>query len=35
VLLVKWDLDNWQPMRGAASARVQRLLRDLVKEGKL
>ena len=35
MLIVKWDLDNWQPMKGAASARIQRLLRELVKEGRL
>ena len=33
--IVKWDLDNWQPMRGQASSRVRRLIRDLVEEGKL
>ena len=34
-LVVKWDLDNWQPMKGQASARVGQLLKELVKEGKL
>ena len=34
-LVVKWDLENWQPMRGRASARVERLLHELVAEGKL
>jgi hypothetical protein len=34
-LVVKWDLDAWQPMRGQAGARVERLLRELVEEGKL
>jgi hypothetical protein len=34
-LVVKWDLENWQPMKGQATARIQRLLRQLVKEGKL
>lgn len=34
-LVVKWDLETWQPMKGEASARVQRLLRELVEEGKL
>lgn len=33
--IVKWDLDNWQPMKGQASARVRRLIRELVEEGKL
>jgi hypothetical protein len=35
VLVVKWDLDNWQPMKGHASARIERLLRQLVEEGRL
>jgi hypothetical protein len=34
-LIVKWDLDNWQPMKGQATARIARLLRDLDREGKL
>jgi len=34
-LVVKWDLENWQPMKGEATARIQRLLRELVEEGKL
>lgn len=34
-LVVKWDLDNWQPMKGQASARIEKLLRALVEEGKL
>ena len=34
-LIVKWDLDHWQPMRGVATARLVRLLRELVQEGKL
>ena len=34
-LIVKWDLDNWKPMRGAASARVLRLLRQLEAERRL
>ena len=34
-LIVKWDLDNWQPMKGQVSARIERLLRALVDEGKL
>jgi len=33
--IVKWDLDSWQPMKGKATARVERLLRELVAEGKL
>jgi hypothetical protein len=34
-LVVKWDLDNWQPMKGNASTRIRRLLGELVKEGRL
>jgi Domain of unknown function (DUF4160) len=34
-LVVKWDLDNWQPMRGRASARLLRLIRRLEDEGAL
>jgi len=34
-LIVKWDLDNWKPMRGAASARVLRLIRQLEAERRL
>ena len=34
-LVVKWDLEHGQPMKGAATARVKRLLAELVREGKL
>ena len=34
-LVVKWDLDNSQPMEGAANARIKRLIRELVDEGLL
>jgi hypothetical protein len=34
-LVVKWDLDNWQPMKGRATARVLRLIRELENEGSL
>jgi len=34
-LIVKWDLDNWQPMKGQATARIQRLIQELVQEGRL
>jgi cell wall-associated NlpC family hydrolase len=34
-LIVKWDLENWQPMKGEASARIRRLLTELVEEGRL
>lgn len=33
--VVKWDLDNWQAMKGAANARIRRILRELVEEGRL
>ena len=31
--LLKWDLDNWLPMKGHATARILKLIRDLVSEG--
>jgi len=31
-LIVKWDLEHWRAMRGAASARVVALLEELVME---
>jgi hypothetical protein len=34
-LVVKWDLDNGQPMQGQASARIRRLIDELVDEGRL
>ena len=34
-LVVKWDLDNWLPMRGRADARLLRLLEQLRREGVL
>lgn len=34
-LVVKWDLERWQPMKGRASARLEKLLSALVKEGRL
>ena len=34
-LVVKWDLDNWQLMKGKASNRVLRLLRELADEGQV
>lgn len=34
-LVVKWDLENWQPMKGASTRRVEALLRELVEEGRL
>jgi hypothetical protein len=34
-LVVKWDLENWQPMKGRATARILRLIRELEDEGAL
>jgi hypothetical protein len=34
-LIVKWDLDNDRAMVGTASKKIQRLIRDLEKEGRL
>jgi hypothetical protein len=34
-LVVKWDLDNRQPMKGAASRKLLKLIRDLENEGRL
>ena len=34
-LVVKWDLENWQPMKDRATARVLRLIRELEDEGAL
>ena len=34
-LIVKWDLDNGQPMQGAATRRILTLIGQLVSEGKL
>ena len=34
-LVVKWNLEAWLPISGAADAQVQRLLRALVRDGKL
>lgn len=34
-LVVKWDLERWQPMRGKATRQVLRYLRELVEEGRL
>jgi hypothetical protein len=34
-LLVKWDLENRQAMKGRANAKVLRILDDLMKEGLL
>lgn len=34
-LVVKWDLDNGQPMQGAPTRRILVLIGQLVEEGKL
>jgi hypothetical protein len=34
-LVVKWDLENSQPMEGAASRPLRKLIQALVKEGQL
>ena len=32
---MKWDLDNWLPMKGKTNKRIERLLEELVEEGLL
>jgi len=34
-LVVKWDLENWQPMEGRAGRRLAQLIKELSDEGKL
>lgn len=34
-LVVKWDLENWLPMKGKAPARVLRIIEELEEEGLL
>lgn len=34
-LVVKWDLENWRPMKGGATVDVLRLIRELQREGLL
>jgi hypothetical protein len=34
-LVVKWDLENWQPMQGRAERKVLQLIQELEAEGKL
>jgi hypothetical protein len=34
-LVVKWDLDNKQPMKGQAPKRVRKLIETLEREGRL
>lgn len=35
VLIVKWDLEHQQPMKGEADARLRRLILELWQEGRL
>ena len=34
-LVVKWDLENWQPMQGKANRKLLQLIEELNKEGML
>ena len=34
-LVVKWDYENWVPMKGSASNRVLKLITELMDEGEL
>ncbi|MCH7882730.1 MAG: hypothetical protein IIB69_14430 [Proteobacteria bacterium] len=34
-LVVKWDLENWQPMAGKASRKLIQLIEELYREGEL
>jgi hypothetical protein len=34
-LVVKWDLENWQPMKGKANQRLIRIIKELDGEGLL
>ncbi len=34
-MVVKWDLENWQPMKGSATNTLLKLIRQLEDEGKL
>jgi len=34
-LIVKWDLENWRPMKGKVNRRILQLIEDLIREGKL
>ena len=33
--VVKWDLEEWRPMRGKPAAGLRKLIRQLVREGLL
>lgn len=32
-LIVKWDLDDWMPMKGQATNKIKELLKELLSEG--
>ncbi len=34
-LVMKWDLENWRPIKGPGSTRIAALIRALVNEGRL
>ncbi len=34
-LVVKWDVDNWIPIKGQATKRIEDLLKELLAEGAL
>lgn len=34
-LVVKWDLENWQPMAGKANRRLLQIIKELESEGVL
>jgi hypothetical protein len=34
-LVVKLDIENWQAMKGQSSARIERLVRQLLEEGRI
>lgn len=34
-LIVKWDIENWKPMRGRAPRRILRLIHELERAGLL
>ena len=34
-LVVKWDLENWQPMQGKADRRLRKLIEELESAGNL
>lgn len=34
VLVVKWDLESWRPMKGKANRRLLKLIEELESEGK-